>query len=119
MKSELRTVLETIDLEKDLGINVNPSLKFSRHVEMQVYKANKILGLIRRFYEHLDGDSLKNLFTALVRLHLEFSKSAWSPRQVKDKKLLESVQRHATKLVQYLQDLPYEERLSRLKLLIA
>ena len=113
MKSEAsRTVLETTNLEKDLRINVDPSLTFSWHTEMQVTKANKILGLIRRAYEYLDGDSLTKLFTALVRPHLEFSNSAWSPKLVKDKKILKGVQCHATKLVPERQDLPYKERLS-------
>ena len=49
--TESRTVLETTDLDKDLGINVDPSLKFSRYVEMQVNKANKILGLLLPVYK--------------------------------------------------------------------
>ena len=84
---------------------------FSRYVEMQVNKANKIFDLVGRSYEYLEGDSLKKLFKSLVRPHLKFSNSAWSTRVrlVKDKKLLESVQCCVTKLVS-------EERLSRLKL---
>ena len=81
MKSEKsRTVIETTDLEKDLGINVDPSVKFSRHVEMQVNKANKILDLIRRSYEYMDGDSLKQLFTALVRPHLRVQQLSLGPQ---------------------------------------
>ena len=71
--------LEVTELEKDLGVNVDPELKFSRHIEGQVNKANKILGMIRRSYEYLDKDTLKRLFVALVRPHLEFSNVAWSP----------------------------------------
>ena len=47
---------------------------------MQVAKANRILGLIRRSYQFLDGVSMKQLFTALVRPHLEFANIAWSPK---------------------------------------
>ena len=109
------TLEETV-LEKDLGVHVDPELKFSKHVETQANKANRILGLIRRSYEHLDGDSVKKLFTALVRPHIEFCIVAWSPRLIKDKKLIEGVQRRATKLVPELKDLPYQERLQSLKL---
>ena len=108
--------LETTDLEKDLGVNVDPDLKFSRHIEIQVNKANRILGMIRRSYTFLDGDSLKRLYIALVRPHLEFSNVVWSPRYVKDKKLLEGVQRRATKLVPELKELSYENRLHKLNL---
>ena len=113
---ENRVELETTTLEKDLGINIDPELKFSRHIELQVNKANKILGLVRRSYEYLDAETMKRLFTALIRPHLEFSNVAWSPRLEKDKKLLEKVQRRATKLVPGLQELPYEVRLERMKL---
>ena len=108
--------LEKTELEKDLGVNVDPQLKFSNHVEIQVNKCNKILGLIRRSYDYLDADSLKSLFCALVRPHLEFCNVVWSPRLAKDRGLIESVLRRATKLVSHVKDLPYEERLAKLKI---
>ena len=72
--------LESSEGEKDLGILVDHELKFSRHVETQVNKANKILGMVRRSYQYLDGETLRMLFTALIRPHLEFANVAWSPR---------------------------------------
>jgi len=113
--SENRTTLETSALEKDLGVQVDSDLKFSCHIEMQVTKANKILGLIRRSYQFLDEECMRMLFTALVRPHLEFANVAWSPRYQKDKILIEGVLRRATKLVPRLTSLPYEMRLERLK----
>jgi hypothetical protein len=38
-------------MEKELGVNVDNELKFVKHIEAQVNKANK--GLIRRSYEYL------------------------------------------------------------------
>ena len=80
-----KVTLEVTECEKDLGVNVDAELKFSKHIEIQVNKANNILGMIRRSYEYLDADSLKRLFVALVRPHLEYSNVAWSPRLIKDK----------------------------------
>ena len=115
-----RVILETTVLEKDHRVNVDPELKFSKHAEIQVNKADKIprkiLGMIRRSYEFLDVDTMKRLFVALVRPHLEFSNVAWSPKLAKDKNLIERVQRRATKLVPELKHLPYEDRLKRMKL---
>ncbi len=108
--------LDKTVLERDLGVNVDKDLKFSQHAEIQVNKANKILGLIRRSYDFLDGDSLKRLFVALVRPILEYGNVAWSPRFKKDRKLIERVQRRATKQVPELSNLSYEERLKRLEL---
>ena len=72
--------------------------------------------MIKRSYEFLDGDSLKRLFIALVCPHLEYSNAVWSPRYIKDKKLMERVQRRATKLIPDLKELPYETRLKKLQL---
>jgi hypothetical protein len=108
--------LDSTELEKDLGVNIDPSLKFSKHIEGQVNKANKMLGLIRRSYEYLDGDSFKRLFTALVRPHLEYCNVAWAPRLEKDKNLIEGVLRRGSKLVPDVKHLSYEERLEKLKI---
>ena len=51
---------------------MDSELKFSKRVEEQVNKANRIVGLIRRSYQHLDKESVKLMFAALVRPHLEF-----------------------------------------------
>ena len=97
-------------------MNINVQLKFSKHIEIQVNKAEKILRLIRRSYELLDGDSLKKLFIALVRPQLEYSNVVWSPRYIKDKTLMERVQHRATKLIPDLKEIPYETRLKKLQL---
>ncbi len=111
-----RSILGITELEKDLGVNIDPKLNFSQHIEVQVNKANKILGIIRRSFEYLDVENVKKLFTALVRPHLEYCNVAWSPRLLKDKRLIEAVQRRATKLVPELENLPYPERLQKLDL---
>ena len=114
--SHERKVLDTSKLEKDLGVLIDEELNFSKHIEAQVAKANRILGLIRRSYRFLDGESLRYMFTSLVRPHLEFANVVWSPRYQKDKNLIEGVLRRATKLVPGMTALPYEERLRKLNL---
>ena len=111
-----RSTLDTTALEKDLGVHVDPQLNFSQHVEKQANTANKILGMIRRNFEYIDTQVMKRLYTSLVRPHLEFSNVAWSPIFIKDQKLLEGVQRRATKLVPELKHLTYEERLQKMDL---
>ena len=54
---------ETIS-EKDLGVYIDNKLRLSDHVDAAVNKANRLVGLIRRSYEHLDGDSLVQLYKA-------------------------------------------------------
>jgi len=52
----------------------------------------------------------------LVRPHLEYCTTAWSPHCLKDRKLLQKIQRRFTRIVPGLQELPYESRLISLKL---
>ena len=52
----------------------------------------------------------------MVRPHLEYSSVAWSPYYVKDKALLERVQHRFTRMFPELKDLPYSQRLAKLRL---
>ena len=62
----------------------------------------------------MDKNTLKDLFTALVRPHLEYGNVIWHPRYRKDIESLEKVQRWATRLIPGFQKYSYDERLKRL-----
>ena len=59
---------------------------------------------------------LRILHKSLVRPHLEYCISAWSPHYVKDKELLERIQHRFTRMIPELRNLPYLQRLEELKL---
>ncbi len=108
--------LEKVQNEKDLGVLVDDQLRFDTHIENQVMKANKILGLIRRSFTCLDKSSFCTLYKSIVRTHLEYANAVTYPQFEKESKLLEEVQRRATKQVAELKDLSYTDRLKALKL---
>ena len=56
------------------------------------------------------------LYKALVRPHVEYANSIWSPYKKGDIEAIEKVQKRATKLVISLKRLPYKERLLQLNL---
>ena len=62
------------------------------------------LGLIRRSFTYLDKKSMLTMYKTLVRWLLEYGHTIIYPRYKKDKKLIEVVQRRATKMVQELKD---------------
>ena len=108
--------LTETEIEKDLGVQVDNKLEFDKHIKGIVGKANRMLGLIKIGFSCLDQEIFMHLYPVLVRPLLEYCVQVWSPYKRKYIKLIERVQRRATKLVPALKDLPYEERLTRLKL---
>ena len=75
-----------------------------------------MMGLIRRTFSFLDGDTFKKLYTSFVRPHLEYANPVWSPNLRKHIKMLENVQIRATKLVDGMKEMNYSERLQKLDL---
>jgi hypothetical protein len=108
--------LEETTVEKDLGVQVDNKLSFRDQALASVKKANQKVGLIRRSFSNIDRQTLPLLFRSLVRPHLEYAITIWSPRLKADQDLIEQVQKRATRLVPGLADLPYPERLRLLKL---
>ena len=108
--------LEYVDIVKDLGVFVDTELKFRHHMITKVNKANSIMGTIRRSFKYLDHATFKLLFCAQVRTIIEYANPFWCPYLKKDIELVENVQRRATKYLQGMQDLTYEQRCRKLNL---
>ncbi len=53
----------------------------------------------------------------MVRCHLDYTSSVWSPFKLKYIDVLENVQRQATRQLPIISDLSYADRLKRLKIL--
>jgi len=108
--------LDSATTEKDLGIWISHDLKASQQCTQAYSKANKILGVLNRTMKCKDAGKLLCFYKSLIRPHLEFCTAAWSPYYVKDKVLIERIQRRFTKMIPHLKNIPYEEQLAKLKL---
>ena len=95
---------------------MHPELKFDQHVEVISYKANETLGLTRRSFTFLDGPTVKKLYSSLVIRILEYENVIWAATLKRDLRILENVQRRATKLIPRLKCQEYCDRLKALKL---
>ncbi|XP_076061759.1 uncharacterized protein LOC143037434 isoform X1 [Oratosquilla oratoria] len=108
--------LTKVDSEKDLGVIISNDLKSSKQCISASEKANKILGLIARSFDFKSPSLINKLYKSLVRPHLEYAVSVWSPNLIKDIDRLEKVQRRATKLIPNIKNKSYENRLKHMNL---
>ena len=114
-----RIRLKETQEEKDLGVTIDKALSFKQHVAEATLKASRVVGNIRRSFDYLSLETFSLLFKSLVRPILEYGHCVWKPDEKNQKGLcveLENVQKRATKLLSELKDLPYPERLRKLKL---
>ncbi len=93
------TKLESVERVKDLGVSVASSLKFPQQCKDAAGKANIMLGFINRNISFKTKYVILQLYTSLVRPHLEYAVQFWAPHQAKDIGKLEAVQRIATKVI--------------------
>jgi ribonucleases P/MRP protein subunit RPP40 len=82
-----------------------------------VNKANRVLGSIKHTFSYLDANSIKLLFTSLVRPHLEYAAPIWNPNSsgIGKSQQIENIQRRATR-TQDLKRFSYQDRLYLLNL---
>ncbi len=110
------TKIESVQCVKDLGFSIAFCFKFSQECKEAACKANRMLGFINRNFSLKYKDVILPLYISLIRPHMEYAVQFWSPHHAKNiaKLRVETVQRRATKMITYLRNKLYEERLAQL-----
>ena len=87
-------ILEQVFNYVDLGVNMDPKLNFSLHIDTMVLKAKAVLSFVKRWSkEFRDPYITKTLYTTLVRPILEYGSVVWNPSYQIHSDKLESVQK--------------------------
>ena len=73
--------LEIVTSFEDLGVLLDPKLKFNIHINKIVNKSASVLGLMKRYAKEFNDPYItKLLYTSLVRPILEYASIVWCPR---------------------------------------
>ncbi len=107
------TTIESVQCFKDIGVTIASIMKFFQQCKEAAGKANRMLGFIKRNFSFKNKDVILPLYTSLVRPQLEYTAPFWSPHHANDIAKLEAVQRRSTKMITYLRNKSYEERLAQ------
>ena len=105
------------DSERDIGVQVQSSLKPSLQCAEAARRAMAVLSQITRAFHYRDKKVFPQLYKQYVRPHLEFAVPAWSPWTAADKQVLERVQERAIRMVSGLRPGSYEDKLCELGML--
>ena len=107
------SVLEEVATFKYLGVLLSADLSWTQHVQNTCSKARRLVGLLyRRYYQHSEFNTLCQLYSTLVRPHLEYASTVWSPHLRKDVALLEDIQKFSLRVCSKQWGLSYPELLS-------
>jgi len=91
--------------KENLGVLVDVKLDVSQQCVLAVWKANHILGCIKRSMTNRAREVILPFCSALVRPHLECCAQMWSTQYCRDMELLEHIQRRATKMIHEMEHL--------------
>lgn len=88
--------IERVFEHRDLGVIMDPAMKFSLHREYIKRKSTSALYFVKRVCSRkFDLDTAKLLYFALVRSNLDFASIIWSPHDQLHINFIESIQRQA------------------------
>lgn len=104
-------IIQPVSSHCDLGVTMTEDLSWSEHVVAVTNKAKRMLYMVQKTFGRCDPQTSSFLYSTYVRPILEYAGPVWAPVLSRDKNLLESVQRRATRMPYGVIRPTYEERL--------
>ena len=89
--------LAELSTSKYLGVDLSSNLDWKEHIDRTVKKASSVLGFLRRNLLIINRETKSSAYVTLVRPHLEYCASIWSPHTDQSKQKLEMVQRRSAR----------------------
>ena len=71
-------ILETVEVSKLLGVNIDCCLAWSNHLEILANKISKKLGVLKRLKPFMSGDALLKVYNCIIFPHFNYCYTVWS-----------------------------------------
>ena len=111
------SVLETVTEFNDLGVLVSSDLTWNNHIAHKISRANSLLGFIKRAIGFKASKKAKRtLYLSFIRSTVMYNSTIWHLNKT-HLKLLEGIQRRATKFILNDYNSDYKTRLKECNLL--
>jgi len=108
--------LLTVTEEKDLGVVISSGTKSSQQCIQAYSKASRILAMINRTIIYIKVHRIWYISTSHWYVHISNTVRQLGHLTVKDKVLIDKIQRRFTRMIPWLKNLQYEDRLRELNL---
>jgi len=79
-----KTMLQSVQEEKDLGVVVRSDLKSTSQCNKSAAAARRIIAMVKRHFRKLDTEDFLLIYKTCIRPRLEFCIQSWSPHLSKD-----------------------------------
>ena len=71
-------ILETVEVSKLLGVNIDCCLTWSNHLELLANKISKKLGVLKCLKPFMSGDALLKVYNCIIFPHFNYCCIVWS-----------------------------------------
>ena len=96
--------IERCSREQDLGVLISSDLTWKKQVNSHSAKTNKVLGYARRATRFISSvRTIRTIYLTLIRAHLAYASPVLALQTVEIIKVIEKIQRHASKYMLGLQ----------------
>ena len=73
-----KLILETVEVSKLLGVNIDCCLTWSNHLEILANKISKKLGVLKCLKPFMSGDALLKVYNCIIFPHFNYCCTVWS-----------------------------------------
>ena len=93
------TIISEVTQHKHPGLVFSNDATWTNHIAGRVTKAWERIGYLRRNKFILDRSSLERMYISFVRPLLEYANTVWDNRITENKRVVESIQLEAARIV--------------------